>query len=51
MIEASLSRLVVATQQVWGKYDMKANNKKARLKFYMHKVLVISYALINLVNK
>jgi hypothetical protein len=27
-IEASLSRLMVATEQVWKKYDMRANNKE-----------------------
>jgi hypothetical protein len=31
-IEASLSRLMVAIEQVWKKYDMRANNK-AKLGF------------------
>jgi hypothetical protein len=51
-IEASLSRLMVATQQVGEKYDMKVINKDGlTLGFDLQKAVVIPYALINLVNK
>jgi hypothetical protein len=51
-IEASLSRLMLATQQVGGKYDMKATNKDGlTLGFDLQKAVVIPYALINLVNE
>jgi hypothetical protein len=50
-IEASLSRLMAATQQV-GENDMKAINKDGlTLGFDLQKAVVIPYALINLVNK
>jgi hypothetical protein len=50
-IGASLSRLMVATQQVGEIYDMKAINKDGlTLGFDLQKAVVISYALINLVN-
>jgi hypothetical protein len=43
---------MVATQQVGGKYDMKATNKDGlTLGFDLQKAVVISYALINLINE
>jgi hypothetical protein len=48
----SLNRLMVVTQQVGEKYDMKAINKEGlTLGFDLQKAVVNTYALINLVNR
>jgi hypothetical protein len=52
MIEASLSRLMVSTQQMGGKYDMRAINKEGlTLVFDLQKIVVITYALIKQINR
>jgi hypothetical protein len=48
-MQASLSRLMIATQQVWGNYDMKANSKEGQTRFYLQKTVVNNYDLSILV--
>jgi hypothetical protein len=49
MMHASLSKIMVATPQVYGNYDMKANSKEGQTQFNLKKTVVNNYALSILV--
>jgi hypothetical protein len=48
-MQPSLSRLMIATPQVWENYGMKANSKEGHTRFYLQKIVVNNYALSILV--